>query len=87
MSEYKDRVSNLEHSTTAHQSTLEAIEHQFSNLEALSKRASAAQAELQAFHDLPSDYKTARGKIEAARAELIQLTQKRDMLFEQLADG
>jgi HAUS augmin-like complex subunit 1 len=84
LAEYDERLSALRTSTTASPS-LESVSQQMKDLEAQQQRLSELNANLSAFDSLPSDPKAARAKMEAATAQLRNLTQRRDELFEGLA--
>lgn len=83
--EYHDRLATA--SLESKSSTaIDDVAQQFADLQTEESRFQQLESQLQAYQALPSDAKGARSKLESAREDLRHLTNRRDALFEGLAD-
>lgn len=82
--EYDDRLAGTR-SESKPTIAFHDVKKHVTDLDDHSLRLKQLEDELQAFQSLPSDAKSARSKLEAAREELRTSTKQRDELFEKLA--
>lgn len=83
IAEYEERLSATRPTSSA--STIQTIQQKSDDVQRLRGQLDSLEANLKAFQDLPTDPRAARHKLEEARGELRELTNRRDDLFENLA--
>jgi len=86
VAEYDERLSTLR-GVSPPSPSFEDVAQNMQDLESQRERYGELNNNLAALESLPSDPKAARAKLESARAELRNLSLRRDKLFEQLVDS
>ncbi|KAL2109562.1 hypothetical protein VUR80DRAFT_2306 [Thermomyces stellatus] len=85
--ELRDRVASLSSSgSIGDQVTVDHLVDDEARYLAVLNKKRELEAQLSAFHDLPTDVDDARSELEALRSELSALTRKRDAIFEGLVE-
>ncbi|KAL4920313.1 hypothetical protein BDW62DRAFT_177205 [Aspergillus aurantiobrunneus] len=83
VSEYQDRSTALERNSNKG-ATLEKVMLEEEEVSRMTESVKSLEARIKTFHELPKDIAGARAKYQDLEAELNQLTQERDSMFEHL---
>jgi HAUS augmin-like complex subunit 1 len=83
LAEYDERLSATRPASKS--GDMDSVQRKHKDVAAQRAQLADLEADLQAFQDLPPDLRSARRKLEQARAELRELTAHRDNLLEDLA--
>lgn len=84
IAEYEERLSASRPPSSA--GSIQTVQQRSDDVSRLRSQLAGLDLDLKAFQDLPTDARTARRKLEEARGELRSLTNRRDKLFESLAE-
>lgn len=84
ITEYEERLAASRPTSTA--GGIQILQQKLDDVVRLRSQLASLETELRAFQDLPTDARAARRKLEEARGELRSLTNKRDELFETMAE-
>ncbi|KAL2850959.1 hypothetical protein BJX68DRAFT_236730 [Aspergillus pseudodeflectus] len=84
--EYQDRAAALQRNRNKGP-TLEDVVSEEAQVSSMLESVKSLEARIQMFHDLPKDLRGARAKYRELEAELNQVTQQRDSMFEHLVEG
>ncbi|KAK4497200.1 hypothetical protein PRZ48_011650 [Zasmidium cellare] len=84
IAEYEDRLSASRPISAA--GGIQTVQQKVDDISRLRSQLASLETDLRAYQDLPTDSRAARRKLEEARGELRALTNKRDKLFESMAE-
>ncbi|CZT15256.1 uncharacterized protein RCC_01122 [Ramularia collo-cygni] len=84
ISEYEERLSTSR--PVSRSNGVENLQRRLAEVDQQHELLASLEVELKAFQDLPADARSAKTTLEGARERLRRLTEKRDGLFESLAD-
>lgn len=84
ITEYEERLSASRPTSAA--GGIQTLQQKLDDVVRLRAQLANVETDLKAYQDLPTDAGAARRKLEEARGELLTLTNKRDKLFENMAE-